>query len=361
MTGRTLHAADDGLRRWIIVAIAVLALVAAACGNGGSAEPGDEPGDADPDEAAESEGESVQLQAGHVLAESEAHHEIILEVAERVAERTDGRVTIEVFPSSQLGSEGEVFEQASVGATVMAWGGTDRVSEFAVPDISILLGPYVMDDPLNGFQDFADTDIMSGWVEQVADEAGLRILAMNWYFGDRHIIANSAFEDPDDLRNVAVRVPPSPVFSTIFQTLGSTPVTLEWAEVYTGLSQGVIDAAEAPLSTLYGSSLYEVADTVTLTGHINSSVGWTMSEEVFQRLSAADQEILVEEVRRGGEQARDAFVDSEAEYRELLEAEGVTIVEVDTDAFQEATLGFYDRFPDWSDGLYDDVRAALDS
>lgn len=304
-------------------------------------------------------GESVVLMAGHVLAESEPHHQIMLDVAEAVKDKTEGRVTIEVFPASQLGAEDEVFEQAHLGNEVIAWGGGDQVAEYAVPDFRVLLAPYLFENPLEDVQAFTQSDMYDGWVTEAADQANLRVLAMNWYFGDRHIISNEEYADPSQLENVKVRVPPSPVFTKSFEALGASPVTLDWAEVYTGLSQGVVDAAEAPLSTIYNSKLFEVADTVTMSGHINSTVGWTMSEEIFASLSKADQDVLLEEFRHGGELARDAFVEQEDDFREKLEDEGVTVVEADVPAYKQATEPFYEQFPDWSDDLAAQVRESV--
>lgn len=330
----------------MLASLAFTSLLLASCG-------GDEA-----EGAGDGGGASVTLRAGHVLAESEPHHQIILEVADRVAERTEGRVTIEVFSSSQLGAEREVMEQASLGDSVIAWGGMDQVGRFAVPQGEILLGPYLFENPTEDFQTFAHSDLMKEWQDEAADK-GLRILAQNWYFGDRHIISNQGFDDPADLQRVKVRVPPSPVFLGIFEALQAAPTTLEWSEVYTGLSQGVVDAAEAPLTTIYGSSLFEVASTVTLSAHINSSVGWTMSEDVFQTLSEADQEVLVEEFLSGGEQARDMYLEQQDAVMADLHAEGVTFVEPDLDQYREATASFYDQFPDWPDGLLESVRAAV--
>ena len=308
----------------------------------------------------QSEGATVTLQAGHVLAETEPHHIAITEVAEKVEERTEGRVRIEVFSSSQLGAEREVMEQAHLGNNVIAWGGMDQVGKFAVPEGEILLGPYLFDEPVEDFQAFARSDLMTEWTDRAAAE-GLRIFPQNWYFGDRHIVGNEGYADPADLANVKVRVPPSPVFLTIFESLGTAPTTLEWSEVYTGLSQRVVDAAEAPLTTIDGSKLAEVADTITLSGHINSSVGWTMSEDVFQSLSPEDQQVLTEEFIAGGERARDLYLEQQQEVRGRLEQAGVTFVEADLDAYKAATERFYSEFPDWPDGLLEDVRAAAES
>ena len=332
-----------------IAALAMLSLFAVSACSSSNASDGTTAPSAEP----------VVLKAGIVLNDKEAHTELIREVAANVEKRTEGRVRIDVFSSSQLGSEADVFEQASLGNGVIAWGGTDNLSKFAVPDSAILLGPYLFDEPLKDFQKFAKSDLMKKWTEEAASKAGLRVLAMNWYLGDRNIVGDKGYPSPDDLKGVLLRVPPSPTFLALFKTLDAKPTTLAWSEVYTGLSQGVVNAAEAPLSTIYASKLQEVAKTITLTGHLNATVGWTMSEDVFQKLSEADQKVLTEEVLAAGERSAERFVKSQQEAQRLLEEAGVTFVTPDRDAYREATLDFYNQFPDWSKGLRDSVRAEV--
>ena len=91
-------------------------------------------------------------------------------------------------------------------------------------------------------------------------------------------------------------MPPNVMWVETFKSMGAVPTPLQWAEVYQGLSQGVVDAAEAPLSTLLGSKLYEVKKVITLTGHFKAVIGLAIGEHFFQSLPKDIQQIL----RRGG-------------------------------------------------------------
>lgn len=303
-------------------------------------------------------GSTTVLKAGIVLNNNDPQTKLVREVADNVAKRTDGRVKIEVFPSSQLGSETDVYQQAKLGNNVIAWGGTDDLSKYAAPQSAVLLGPYLFDHPIQDIQKFVQSDLMTTWKKD-AQKSGLRVLAMNWYLGDRDIISDKAFSKPGDLSGVLIRVPDSPTFLNLFKTLGAKPVSLAWSEVYTSLSEGVVDAAEAPLSTIYDSKLYEVADTITLTEHLNAVVGWTMSEQVFDKLSPADQKVLLDEFAKAGQKSGDLYEQSEKDARKKLEAAGVHFVDADTNAYQQATLDFYTKFPSWPSDLRDKVRAAV--
>jgi len=192
--------------------------------------------------------------------------------------------------------------------------------------------------------------------------SGLRILTWNWYFGSRHIISDKGFKTVDQLAGIKIRCPPNPVWVDTFKILGATPVTIEWAEVYTGLSQGVVEAAEAPLSTLLGSKLYEVKKTVTLTGHFQAITGLVMSDQVYQSLPAEWQQILVEEAVKAGELMTDMTVNGQEGYKNELKAKGVSLVEPDIEGFKEKSKTFYtdsDVSKKWYKGIYKDVQAAM--
>jgi TRAP-type C4-dicarboxylate transport system substrate-binding protein len=141
--------------------------------------------------------------------------------------------------------------------------------------------------------------------------------------------------------------------------MGGTPTPLEWAEVYTALGQGVVDAAEAPLSTLVDGRLYEAAGHVTLTGHFNAVSGFVMSERRFQALPAPLRPVLEEELVRAGDEASRATIARQQGYEAALRARGVAVHAPDGAAFRRATRVVYDRFPRWSPGLRARVLAEL--
>ena len=83
-----------------------------------------------------------------------------------------------------------------------------------------------------------------------------------------------------------------------------------------------------------------------------------MSEAAFQQLTEGDRAILLEEFRKGGQDLTEVSANLETEIRAEFEASGVTFHEADLDAYRDATASFYTSFPDWPEGLYDQVRAA---
>lgn len=281
----------------------------------------------------------------------------VMATAERVTARTDGRVKFEGFPSGQLGSTTDSIEQASQGLPVMTFTSASFLSSFGVPELSIVEGPFVVSNT-DEAEKLAFSDLLQGYYDRLAETAGIRVVAINWFDGPRHMIGTAGYPEPADLKGVRMRVPPVETWLKTFQPLGVVATTVEAAEVYSALSQGVVTAAESPLTGLRASGWQEVAKEITLTGHFNLFTGWVMSDAAFKQMSDADRAILLEEFRKGGQDLTKVSADLETEIRTEFEAQGVTFHEADLDAYREATASFYTSFPAWPAGLYDQVRAA---
>ncbi|WP_187972588.1 TRAP transporter substrate-binding protein DctP [Aquibium microcysteis] len=281
----------------------------------------------------------------------------VMATAERVTERTEGRVKFEGFPSGQLGTTTDSIEQASQGLPIMTFTSASFLSRFGVPELSIVEGPFIVSGTAEA-ETLAFSDLMKGYYDRLAETAGIRVVAINWFDGPRHMIGTAGYPSPDDLKGVRMRVPPVETWLKTFQPLGVVATTVEAAEVYSALSQGVVTAAESPLTGLRASKWPEVAKEITLTGHFNLFTGWVMSEAAFQQMSEEDRGILLEEFRKGGQDLSEISANLEAEIRAEFEASGVTFHEADIDAYRKATASFYTSFPNWPAGLYDQVRAA---
>lgn len=304
------------------------------------------------------EAKPITLKLGHVTSAVEPIHKAFEYYAERVAERTNGEVTIEVYPSAALGTNKEIYEQARMGANVIANVDPGYLSDY-VPDLGVISGPYLVVNP----KDFNKV-LESDWYEEVEqkmyDEGGFKILTLNMFFGPRNIIADKPIRNLEDLKGLAIRCPPNVMWIETFKALGTSPTTLAWAEVYSGLSQGVVDAAEAPLGSLWGSKLYENKKVISMTGHFKAFVGMAMGRTYWETLPEDVQQILLEEAKNAGDFLTDLTISSQEEFKKKFEAEGVTFVEdIDFAALQKATEAAYQAFPDWTPGLHDRIKAIL--
>jgi tripartite ATP-independent transporter DctP family solute receptor len=303
--------------------------------------------------------DKIVIKAGHVIAPTEPTHLALLKWAERMKERTNGRVEMQVFASSQLGSNRDMMEQAAMGGPVISHSDPGYMQDYYA-NFGVLNGPFLFRE-WSQAKPFLAGPLVKEWAEAMRKDKGLRMLALNWYFGPRHLIAHQAIRSPEEMRGKKVRVPPNIMWKETIQAMGGAPTPLEWAEVYTGLSQKVVDAAEAPLSTLLGSRLYEVAKHITLTGHFKAITGMVIGEKFFQSLPPDIQRALEEEAVRAGDEMSAMTLAKQEEFTAALKEKGVTFHQGDVAAYEKATQVVYTKFPKWTPGTYEKVKAGLGS
>lgn len=304
-------------------------------------------------------GEKIVIKAGHVLAPTEPTHVALLKWAERMKERTGGQVEMQIFASSQLGSNRDMMEQAVLGAAVISHADPGYIQDYYV-NFGVLNGPFLFRE-WDQAKRLVSGPLVKEWADTMRKEKGMRLLALNWYFGPRHVIAHQPLRNPEEMKGKKVRVPPNIMWKETIQAMGGAPTPLEWAEVYTGLAQKVVDAAEAPLSTLVGTRLYEVAKVITLTGHFKAITGMVIGEKFFQTLPPNVQKILEEEAIRAGDEMSAMTLAKQGEFMNALKEKGVTFQQGDVAAFEKATQVVYTKFPAWTPGIYDKVKVALGS
>lgn len=298
----------------------------------------------------------VTLKISHVFATNEPIHGELVKMADRIMERSGGSIQVEVYPNSELGGNVDNLEQAAHGANIVAVVDPAQLATYA-PDYAVMNGPFLF-DTYKDIEKLANSD----WHEEMKAEAsknGIKVLSQGWYWGARHLITNKVVETPEDLKGVTIRIAPVKMWAETMDAMGAVATPLEWSEVYSALSQGVVDGAEAPLATIYGSHLHETASHIALTSHFMGLTGLAMSQQVFDSMTAEQQKILQEEVDHLGSYISDLCAKAEKEWQKQLEAEGVIFNEVDKEAFKEATKVVYTKFPEWTPGLYERVSEIL--
>ena len=198
-----------------------------------------------------------------------------------VEKRSAGRLLVKLFPSSQLGPDEDVLEQARAGAGVAVVVDGGRLAPFA-REFGILGAPYVA----NGFPELrklATSKLFDQWTEKLRNASNHQVLSFNWFQGERHLLTNVPVSKPADLAGVRMRTPGAPVWLETIRAMGATPTPLPWTEVYSALQLKAIDACEAQLPAVWGSRLYEVIKIITKTAHINLITGLVVLAAVVRQ------------------------------------------------------------------------------
>lgn len=314
---------------------------------------------------------AVLLAAGTVAA----HAEVTIRVAyennpgepldqvmhywqEILAERSNGEITLELYPSSQLGSKQDVTDQAIMGLNVVTITDAGFLADY-VPDLGVLYGPYLTEDP-NGLFRVYDGEWFAEQAETLRTEHGIRVVIPNLLYGVRHLISTKPVHSPEDLAGLKVRVPNNIMQIRTFEAMGATATPMPLGDVYTALTQGVIDAVENPIAVLYGQRFHEEAKHLTLMGYLTNTAMFVGGEAFFSTLSEEQLNMVLETGYEAGLYSQELVTDIDNNMIDDMRAAGVEVIEVDPAPFRELAVQVYDSFPEWSDGLYERIKAELE-
>lgn len=271
-------------------------------------------------------------------------------------EKTKGEGELQLFPSSALGSKKDVMEQMKLGSGVITITDGGFLADY-VPDFGILMGPYLANDYKDLFK-----LAKSPWFAEVSTKLsakGLHILTSNWLYGTRHFLLKKPAKTPAELKGVKLRSPNNRIQIEAIQAMGATPTPMPLSEVYPALSSGVIDGTESPISVFYAMKAFEAAKYLVKTGYIHNISQWVAGEKYFSKLPPEIQKALTESADVAGDFMTNSVMAAEKDAIEKLKAAGVTIIEVDKEAFRKAAMPTYSKFPEWTPGLYDRVQTYM--
>lgn len=280
------------------------------------------------------------LKVGTALTEADPIYKGLEKFKKNVEEKTDGNVKIELYSGSQLGSDEDVLEQAKVGAGVGIITDPGRLSNY-IKDFGILGGPYLADD-YEGSLKLMETSVYKDLANEFSND-GFKILSFNYYQGSRNLYTKKPVSKPADLNGQRIRSSGSDIVTKSLESMGANTTVLPWSESYQALQQKVIEGVEVHNSAAVGSSIYEVTDYVTLTGHFQLLTGLVISDSWFKKLPEDYQKILEEESYSAGKMASEVVIEQDKEFLQKCIDGGVEVVEFDKDAFKAAAEATYDK------------------
>lgn len=276
--------------------------------------------------------QDMTLKLGHLANEDNSWHMASVKFGEELAELTDGRIVVEVFPNESLGKEIDLINGMQLGTVDMTITG-ESLQNWA-PKAALLAVPYAF-KTIDDMDAFASGPVGDEITQQIIEKVQIRPIA---YFarGARDLTSNRPITSPADLDGLKMRVPNVPLFVDVWKALGANPGPMAFSEVFTSLQNGTIEAQENPLALIRSASFYEVQSHVNLTDHVRSWIYLTIAESTWAKLSDEDKAAVMEAAARAQAYERELFEKSLADDRAFLEEKGMTFVEVDAAAFQSA-------------------------
>lgn len=298
--------------------------------------------------------QEINLRYAHVGAEGDIQHWYAERAAERIPEVTDGRVTVTVFPNSQLGGVQETVDGVGNATISMAHHEFASLAQVA-EDIAVFSAPFVYRDGEHALKatDPASSEVMQEFNDKLTDESGMRIIG-RLYRGARQMTANQAVYGPEDLEGKPFRGVPLQLWTTMVTGFGAIPTPVEVSELPTALMTGMVVGQENPLTMINSNRLYDVQSHVMLTAHMQNVLPVFINEDIWQQISEEDQEAILGALDDLAQETLEMAQSSEEELIATLEGHGMTFITEEDglkiDAFREGVEAQVSQdFPSWPD------------
>jgi tripartite ATP-independent transporter DctP family solute receptor len=279
------------------------------------------------------------------------------EAASRIKAATNGAVDIQLFPNNQLGSDTDMLSQLRSGA----------IDFFTLS--GLILSTLVPAASINGIG-FAFKDYDTVWkamdgklgahVRGEIDKRGLIAFDRIWDNGFRQITSSGRpIKGPADLKGFKIRVPVSPLWTSMFTALGASPISINFAEVYSALQTKIAEGQENPLTLIQIAKLYEVQKYCSMTSHMWDGFWMLGNRKGFEALPKDAQAIVAREFNDAALKERADIAALNGSVTADLKAKGLEFVEVDKPAFRDAlkSAGFY---AEWKKKYGDEAWAILE-
>lgn len=259
----------------------------------------------------------------------------------RIKEVTGGRLEIRFFPASQLGSDTDLLSQVrSGGIDFLNIAGSVLSTVVPVAAITNIGFAFTGYDQIWPGMDGALGQFLRAQIEK----SGMLVVAKAADNGIRQITsASKAITTPDDLKGYRIRVPVSPIFTSLFTAFGANPTSINFNELYTALQTRLVDGQENGLVAIESGKLYEVQKYVAETSHIWDPFWLLGNRRSFAQLPVDLQETLRREFDRAAIEQRGDVARLDATLKAQLTAKGLVFAAVDKPAFRSALVkaGFY--------------------
>lgn len=234
--------------------------------------------------------QTTRLRFSHAGPDTASQHLAALEFAKRVKERSQGTLTIQIYPGSQLGNDSTVLGAVRGGTIDIMMAGSGNFSGLN-PKLEVLDIPFLFRDARHAY---ATVDGKVG--AQLAAELqphNLQQLAF-WEVGFRSITTkNRAINTPADVKGLKIRTTPNNMHLQAWKLLGANPIPMPLGELYQALESNAVDAQEHPVDITYAAKFYEVQKHLTVSYHAFTAMPVVMNHKKFAALKPEQQQALM--------------------------------------------------------------------
>ncbi len=296
----------------------------------------------------------MSLTLGHAYAPDSLQHRAAEQLAELVSEKSDGAVTIDVFPSAQLGSWEEMQEGLEIGSVdivIESLGSLERYT-----DLAAIEGlPFLYEDADHFFEVW-DSTLADEILTAVREDSGFQLIG-DMYRGGRQLNSIREVKNLSDLAGLKLRVPNQQTYISTWQALGASPTPMALNEVFSAMEQGAVEGQENPIDVVRFSSFYEVAPFVAETNHLFGNFHFQLWGDAFESYPAEVQEILLEAADEVSSTYRETSIAEAKDNKKYLEENGVAFTTIDLAEWRAPVASLIESanptVKDWAERILD--------
>ncbi len=266
-------------------------------------------------------------------------------LGKKLAAATDGRLSIQMYPSMQLGGEKETIEQTQIGAIQMLRVSVGSMGPI-VDDINVINMPFLFKNTAHANK-MMDGPIGQELLDKITASPNANLVALCWMDSGARSLYNTKhpIKSIEDVKGLKFRVIGNPIFVDMMNALGGNGISMGYDQVFSALQTGVIDGAENNMPSYVFSNHYTAARYVTLTEHLIIPEMLMFSKRVWNTLSADDQGLIKKFAREAQLEERELWNQYEQKALEKANAAGSQIIEVaDKTPFQNAVKPVWDKY-----------------
>jgi len=280
-----------------------------------------------------------------------------VEATDAIRQETNGRVDIRVFPSNQLGSDTDSLSQLRSGALEF-FNLSPLILQTLVPNAAISGIGFEW----SGYDKVwpAMDGGLGAYVRGQIEKAGLYTFDKIWDNGFRQITSSTRpILTPDDLKNFKIRVPVSPLWTSMFKALDAAPMSINFSEVYSALQAKIAEGQENPLALIDSAKLYEVQKYLSKTNHMWDGYWLHANGRIWNKLPQDVRQVIQKHVNEKALAERDDIAKLNTSLEKSLADNGMQLANVDGSAFRAKlqSAGFY---KEWRQKFGDEAWTLLE-
>lgn len=346
-----------------IALLSVLAMLAASACDGGNKPADTTPAPAADTQAAASESSltyPVTIIAGYSTNEEDPRGVVLKKFKETVESETNGDVIIEIHPSGELGSDGDLIKGIIDGKVGMTVSSAGNYAQYATK-IGVSALPFLFGDFESAWK-FIDSDTMQN-INADLEPFNMHVLA---YFdnGFRCVTTTEKvgpINSVADMEGLNIRTPENQIVMETMSALKANPKSFPFAELKDAIRDGQFDAQENPIPVIYNNGLYEVQKYLSITNHSYDAMPLTIDNSIWTALKPEYREIIEKAAKTAETEDRNLVKQQTEDFVSSLEKEGMVVNYPDLAPFKEATAGVMDVFAQiYGQELIDEVLKSVE-